>query len=112
MLEEHDAVVALLPQVPADRGADPVFGPIDHLPQHPLGGLEFQDLHVDGAELGAIGGEAKGDHAAHLALPLRVGRPPAGQAFARAQRFVDLIRGRLDADSVQDIHHDCSLRVD
>ena len=66
--------------------ADPFFGPVDHLPQHVLGGMKLKNLHVETA-----GAEAELDHAADFAFPLRVARPPAGKTFDRGQCLIDVI---------------------
>src|SRR5262249_56965735 len=68
----------------------------------------LEHLHVEAADLATVGAEAELDDSAGLAVPLRVGRPPISQSVARGQCLVDLFRGRLDSDSMQNIRHDTS----
>ncbi len=96
VLEEHDGEVALLLEIETHLRSDPLFGPLDHLPEHALAGIELEHLHVE-----AAGPEAELENSADLALALRVGRPPRGEPFARGQCLVGVVQGRLDSDSVQ-----------
>src|SRR5262245_4921315 len=97
-------MVARLLEIETDPGADPLLGPVDHLPQHAPGGLKLEDLHVESADLAAVGAEAELDRSADLAFPLRVVRPPGGKTFTRGQCLVDFVRGRFDSNSMQNIH--------
>jgi hypothetical protein len=54
------------------------------LPQHALARLELEQLHVEAAALT----EAELDHAADVAVALRVARPPAGELSPGGQRTV------------------------
>src|SRR5258705_114300 len=59
VLEEDDGEVAFLPEVETDLRSDPFRGPLDHLPEDALAGLELEHLHVEAAELLAVGGKAE-----------------------------------------------------
>lgn len=64
MFEEDDGVVVVLFELPTYLCADPFLGPVDHLPQHALGRIKLQNLHVE-----AAGAEAELEHSADLAFP-------------------------------------------
>src|SRR6266850_3501861 len=49
VFEEHGGLRPLLLELEAHLAADPVRGPVDHLPKHAPGWLELEDLHVDAA---------------------------------------------------------------
>src|SRR5216684_3985538 len=96
VFEEDDGVVAILFQLPTYFCTDPFLGPVDHLPEHALGGMKLKNLHVETA-----GRKAELEHSADFAFPLRVVRPPGGKALARGQCLIGIIqRRRLDSDSV------------
>jgi hypothetical protein len=105
VLEVDDGPLAVLLELETYFRADPFLGPVDHLPQHALAGLQFKNLHVETA-----GAKAKLQHAADFAFALRGSRPPGGKTVKRGQRLIDIIwRRRLDSDFVQDINHLRSL---
>src|SRR4051794_13191361 len=65
--EQHDRVVAVLPELPVDRRADPLRRPVHHLPGHPLARRGLEDLHVEAADRREAGSEG--------APPPRLPRP-------------------------------------
>src|SRR5258705_6656700 len=73
MLEQDDGIVAFLPEIETDLCSDPFRGSFDHLPEHALAGLQLENLHVEAADLLAVGAEANLDHPADLAVPMQVG---------------------------------------
>src|SRR5258708_3849922 len=76
-------------------------GPSNALQARGRAGLKLETLKVKTAGI-----KAELEHAADLALPLRVGRPPRGKTFDRGQGPVDITRGRrLDSDFMQNIGH-------
>src|SRR5205814_937954 len=77
VLEQHDGVLATLLEAPVDLGADPLLGPVDHLPAHPSGGVGLEDLHVEAADVA----EAEGDRAPDVGGAGGVGGPPGGEAL-------------------------------
>src|SRR3984957_11363123 len=81
--------------------AEPFFGPVDHLPQNPLAGLQFEHLHIE-----AAAAKAELDHAADLASSPRIARPPARKAFDGNQCPIDIVqRRRSDSDLMQNVRH-------
>src|ERR1700722_3274349 len=101
MLEEDDRVVTILFQIPTHGGADPLLGPVHHLPQHTLGGREFENLHVELPR-----SKAELDYSSDVTLTLRILGPPSGETVDRRQCSIRLFgRRRLCPDSVQDVWH-------
>jgi hypothetical protein len=76
VFEQNNGPIAILFEAEAYLCAAPFFGPVDHLPQHPLAGLKLENLHVEAAVT-----KAELQHAADLAFPSRVTRPPARKSF-------------------------------
>src|ERR1700733_7619723 len=101
VFKEDDGPVAFLPEVPTYFCTDPFFGPVDHLPQHVLGGMKLKNLHVESAVA-----KAEFKLATDFAFPLRVVRPRGGKTFVRGQCLIDIVQGRrFDSDFVQNVHH-------
>jgi hypothetical protein len=69
--------------------------------------MKLKNLHVEPA-----GAKAELEHSAGFAFPLRVFRPPSGKTFTRSQRLIDLVEGRSDSDSMQNVSQGFSLLVD
>jgi hypothetical protein len=81
VFEEDNGEVLILREREAYLCADPFLGPAYHFPQHALGGIKLEYLHVDTAARP----KAELDHSADIAVTLRVGCPPAGKTFPCGQ---------------------------
>jgi hypothetical protein len=101
MLEADGRSRAFRRELPDHLGADPFLRSVGHLPHHALLRRELEHLHVEEPAVA----ELKMDHAADLALPAGVVRPPAGEALARRDGGVDVARRSLDAHAVHDVEH-------
>jgi hypothetical protein len=108
VFEQHDGEAVFIFKLEADIRAEPLGGPLDHLPYHARVGIQLDDPHLEDAELTAVVGEAELDHAARLAVAGGFGGPPACDAFGRCQGLVDLIARGLDSYSMQNVEHGAS----
>jgi hypothetical protein len=108
VFEQDDGIITFLFEIESNLGADPFFRAVDHLPQYSLAGFKIDDLHLEAAEKLAVFMEQEFDRAAEFAFALRVVGPPSGQTVSRGERLVNLIDGRFDTDSMQNIEHTIS----